>query len=207
VRAEADNATLGQLWQQLRTEVPIEGNLDLQLDLRASGRSPRAMAESLEGEVGLSVQRGRINSRLFGLTTMSPFGWLFARSTRRGYSQFDCFIARFDAKNGVAELQSMVLDTPDAVATGTGSIDFARETVDLQIHPRARHRSFGAPATPFAIAGSLAAPTVEVSTVGAAARMAGQVALTPINILGSLVSLVSDWGKDNDNPCLKISTG
>jgi hypothetical protein len=37
--------------------------------------------------------------------------------------------------------------------------------------------------------------------------MAGQVALTPINLLGSLVSMISNLGKDNDNPCLKISTG
>jgi uncharacterized protein involved in outer membrane biogenesis len=207
VRAVTNDASLGNIWQQLRTEVPLEGNLDLDLDLRARGRSPRAMAASLEGAFGMSIQRGRINSRLFALTTMSPFGWLFARSTRRGYSTFDCFIARFNADHGLAQLQTLVLDTPDAIATGTGSIDFAGERINLQIQPRAKHRSFGAPATPFAIAGSLAAPTVEVSTLGAAAHMAGQVALTPINLLGSLVSLISNLGKDNDNPCLKISTG
>ena len=207
VRAVTNDAALGNIWQQLQTEVPLEGNLDLDLDLQARGSSPRAMAASLEGDLGLSIQRGRINSRLFALTTMSPFGWLFAKSTRRGYSKFDCFIARFHAEHGLAELQALVLDTPDAIATGTGYIDFAREMINLQIHPRAKHRSFGAPATPFAIAGSLAAPTVEVSTLGAAAHMAGQVALTPINLLGSLVSMISNLGKDNDNPCLKISTG
>jgi AsmA family protein len=151
VRAVTNDATLGHIWQQLQTEVPLEGNLDLDLDLQARGSSPRAMAASLEGDLGLSIQRGRINSRLFALTTMSPFGWLFAKSTRRGYSKFDCFIARFHAKHGLAELQSLVLDTPDAIATGTGSIDFAREMINLQIHPRAKHRSFGAPAAPFAI--------------------------------------------------------
>jgi hypothetical protein len=37
--------------------------------------------------------------------------------------------------------------------------------------------------------------------------MAGEVALTPVTLLGSLVSLVSDGGRDADNPCLKVGGG
>jgi hypothetical protein len=37
--------------------------------------------------------------------------------------------------------------------------------------------------------------------------MVGEVALTPVTLLGSLVSLVSDRGRDADNPCLKVGGG
>jgi uncharacterized protein involved in outer membrane biogenesis len=207
LRALADDAQLGEVWRELETQVPLEGELDLELDLRARGRSPRALAASLDGALGLAVERGRIHSRLFGLTTMHPLGWLFARSTRRGYSRLDCVIARFDVRDGVAESQTLLVDTPEAIVTGTGSIDFTRETIDLRMQPRAKHRSLVGLATPFTIRGDLAAPAVSVSAAGTAARMAGEVALTPVTLLGSLVSLVSDRGRDADNPCLKVGGG
>jgi AsmA family len=54
------------------------GELDLVLDLQASGRSPRDLAGSLSGDLGLAPQRGQIRSRLFGLTTKNPLRWLVA---------------------------------------------------------------------------------------------------------------------------------
>jgi hypothetical protein len=203
VRAETDDIKLDDLWRQLRTEVPLGGELALVLDLQANGKSPRDLVESLDGDLNFALQRGQIESRLFGLTTMNPLRWLVARSTRRGYSEIDCFVARFHAENGVAEAGTLVLDTPNAIATGKGSIDFARETIDLQIHPQAKQRRLVALATPFTIKGNLAKPSVEASTAGATARMVGQVALGPINLLGSILPFVSDGGADKDNPCLK----
>ena len=160
--ALADDAQLGEVWRELETQVPVEGELDLELDLRARGRSPRALAASLEGALGLAVERGRIQSRLFGLTTKHPLGWLFARSTRRGYSRLDCVIARFDVRDGLAEARTLLVDTPDAIVTGAGSLDFTRETIDLRMQPgQASH--LVRLATPFTIRGDLAAPSVSVS--------------------------------------------
>ncbi len=61
--------------------------------------------------------------------------------------------------------------------------------------------------TPFGIKGPLANPSVEVSTAGAFARTAGEVMLSPVNLLGSLLPFVSDRGKDGDNPCLGLQSG
>jgi len=44
---------------------------------------------------------------------------------------------------------------------------------------------------------------VEISKVGLAGRAIGELTLTPFNLLGSLASLVSDWGRDQENPCLR----
>jgi uncharacterized protein involved in outer membrane biogenesis len=205
LRAETDDLKLGDIWRQLETEVPLRGELDLIIDLQARGRSPRDLANSLSGDLSLALQRGQIRSRLFDLTTMNPLRWLVAQSTRRGYSEIDCFIARFRAADGVATLRSLALDTPNVIASGEGYIDFARETLDLRFHPSAKHRGMVEFATPFAITGSLASPSVEASATGATARALGRVLFSPVNLLGSLLPFVNDRGRDPDNPCLTLS--
>jgi hypothetical protein len=205
LQVEADDVELGNVWHQLETEVPLRGELDLMLDLQASGRSPRDLAGSLSGDLSVAVQRGQIRSRLFDLTTMNPVRWLVAHSTRRGYSRINCFVARFQAEDGFANLQALLLDTPSAIATGEGYIDFARETLNLRIRPSAKERRLVELATPFAIRGSLASPTVQASATGATARALGRVVFSPVNLLGALLPLVSDSGRDQDNPCLNLA--
>ena len=205
LRAEADDVQLGDFWRQLETQVPLSGELDLVVDLRARGRSPRDLANSLAGDFSLALQRGQIRTRLFDLTTMNPLRWLVAQSTQRGYSEIDCFIAGFRAFGGVAALRTLVLDTPNVIASGEGNIDFARETLDLRIRPSAKHKRMVEFATPFAIKGSLASPSVQASATGGTARALARVVVSPVNLLGSLLPFVNDRGLDRDNPCLTLS--
>jgi AsmA family protein len=204
LQAKADDVQLGDVWRQLETEVPLRGELDLILDLQASGRSPRDLASSLAGTLDVALQRGQIRSRLFGLTTMNPVRWLVAESTRRGYSRIDCFVARFQGEGGVANLQALMLDTPSVIAEGEGYIDFARETLNLRIRPSPKERSLIELATPFTIGGSLASPTVKASAAGATARALGRVVVSPVNLLGALLPIVGDSGRDQQNPCLNL---
>ena len=97
---------------------------------------------------------------------MNPLRWLVAQSTQRGYSEIDCFIAGFRAFDGVAALRTLVLDTPNVIASGEGNIDFARETLDLRIRPSAKHKRMVEFAIPFAIKGNLANPSFQASTTG-----------------------------------------
>ena len=205
LRAETDDVRLGDVWRQLETDVPLAGELDLVLDLQASGRSPYDLASSLDGDLSLALQRGQIASRLFDLTANNPIRSLLARSTRRGYSGINCFVVAFHAENGVAELDALVLDTPNMLAAGEGKIDFAREILDLRIQPRAKQSHLVDLATPFAIRGAFTNPSVEAGTIGATARALGRVAVSPVNFLGSLLPFVSDRGGDAENPCLTLS--
>ena len=204
MKAEADDVNLGDLWAQLHTEVPIAGELDLKLDLKASGGSPRDLADSLSGDLNLAVQDGKLLTSLLGLTTLSPLYWLVTSPTRTGYSVIDCFVARLDADKGVADVGTLVLATPDVIAKGKGTIDLRKETIDLHFKPTAKESRLAELTTPFSITGDLASPSVEISTAGAAARIVGEVVLSPINLLGSLLPFVS--GGKKANPCLDLSS-
>ncbi len=207
VELTADDVDLGDLLLQTEASVPLDGEMDLSVDLRATGHSPRALASSLEGELDLALSRGRIRSGLFGLTAINPLRWMFSRSARKGYSEFNCFIMRFDVKQGVADSQVLFIDTPNIRAVGEGRIDLQREELDIAIRPRGKSRRLINMSTPFAIRGPLTDPSVVVSTTGATARTAGEVLASPLNLLGSLLPFVSDRGSDSENPCLKLENG
>ena len=57
--------------------------------------------------------------------------------------------------------------------------------------------------TPFTIEGPLADPSISVSTAGASLRTGGEVLLSPLNLLGSLLPFVGNGG-NKDNPCLTL---
>ncbi len=203
----ADDVDLGDLLLQTEASVPLDGELDLTVDLRATGHSPRALASSLEGELDLALARGRIRSGLFNLTAINPLRWMFSQSARRGYTDLNCFVVRFDVKKGVADSEVFLLDTPRIRATGEGRIDLEKEFLDFAIRPRGKSRRLIEMSTPFAIRGPLTDPSVVVSTTGATARTAGEVLASPLNLLGSLLPFVSDRGSDSENPCLKLENG
>jgi hypothetical protein len=203
----ADDVDLGDFLLQTDVEVPLDGELDLLVDLSASGRSPRALASSLAGKFDLAIERGHVRTSLLRLTTTNPVSWLFTEAARQGYSELNCSILRFDVQDGVAESEVVLLDTPNVLALGDGRIDLRNEMIDIDVRPRAKRRRLIAMSTPFAIRGPLRGPSVEISTGGATVRSAGEVLLSPLNLLGSLLPFVSDRGRDEDNPCLALESG
>ncbi|MCZ6682730.1 MAG: AsmA family protein, partial [Planctomycetota bacterium] len=199
-----DDLDLGDLLGQLKADVPLDGELDLILNLQAIGRSPRELADSLTGEIDLALARGAVRTRLFALTALDLGSWLFARSTRRGYSELNCLILRFDVVDGEAESKVLVIDTANVRAMGDGTVDLGDEQLKIEFSPRAKRRRIIRLATPFSIEGPLSQPTLRVSSSGAAGRMIGGIVAKPINLLGRLLPFVSDRNKDVDNPCLRL---
>ena len=199
-----DELDLGDLFGQMAAEVPLDGELDLIVNVESSGHTPRALASSLTGDFLIAMERGHIRSRLFAFTALDLSSWMFSRSTRKGYSEINCFIARFAIEEGIAESEMLLLDTRNVRALGEGTIDFRQETMKLHMDPRPKTRRIAKLTTPFSIEGPLASPSVQVSTTGAAIRTIGEIVLTPINTLGGLWPFGSDSGKDKDNPCLAL---
>ncbi len=203
----ANNVDLGDLLSQSEFDVPLDGELYLDVDLKATGRSFRSLASSVEGEFDLAIEQGKVRTSLLRLTTSNPIGWLFTGSAFKGYSELNCLILRFDIEGGVAQSEVVLLDTPDSLVLGNGHIDFGKEFIDLEFRPRSKTKRLAELSTPFGIKGPLANPSVEVSTAGAVARKAGEVVLSPVNLLGSLLPFISSNEKDSGNPCLGLQNG
>jgi uncharacterized protein involved in outer membrane biogenesis len=202
--ATIDDLDLGDLFGQLDTNIPIDGELDMIVNLQAEGDTPHALAESLHGEVDLAIERGHIRSRAFAFTALDLGSWLFARSTRRGYSELNCFVLRFDVVEGLADTETLFLDTANVQMFGDGNVNLGPETIHMEMDPRPKTRRIATLTTGFTIDGPLASPSVQVSVGGAALRTIGEIVLTPINLLGRLLPFVNDRGADEDNPCVTV---
>ncbi len=200
----ADDVDLDDFLAQVEAAVPLAGQLNMIVHLKAAGLSPRSLAESLEGEFNLAIAQGQVLTSLLHATVASPLGWAVSRTARRGYSDLNCLVARFDVQKGLAQSVKLLLDTNNVHAEGAGTIDFRNERVDIGVHPRAKSRRLVSIATPFRIQGPLASPSVRVHTTGAVTRMVGNTLASPVNVLGSLLPLVSNRGRNADNPCLSL---
>ncbi len=201
----ADDLDLGDFLAQVETDVPLDGMVDLLAHLEAAGESPRALARTLAGDIDLALAGGHLRTSLLDLTVTNPLRWLFSRSRRRGYSALNCLIARFDVWDGIANSVTLLLDTSTIRVDGAGAINFADESLALDFRPRAKERRLIAMATPFGVAGPLSNPRLELNTRRAIMRTLGKTAVSPVNLLGSLLPFVNDRGRDPDNACLKLN--
>jgi uncharacterized protein involved in outer membrane biogenesis len=203
LRLEADDVDLGDLLAQVKVDVPLDGELDMVLDLSAAGASPRALTSSLEGDWDMAVSRGHVRTSLLDLAAIDLLHWMTSDSARKGYSDLNCFVLRIDYHEGLGKIERQLLDTTNVLATGEGDINLRQETIDIKVDPHAKKTRFIELTTPFAIEGSLASPSVKVERV--TARMIGEILLAPINLLGPLLlPFVHDHGKDPKNPCLVL---
>ena len=199
-----DDLDLGDLFGQFETNVPLDGSFESAFNIRGEGDSLRALATSATGEIDVVVSRGRIRTSAFAFTALTIWSGLFAQSTRRGYSELNCFVMQLDFADGRGEFENFLLDTTNVRASGEGHIDLNQESLRIDINPQPKQARFVTFTTPFSIVGPLARPSLQVSVGGAAARTVGELVLTPINFFGNLLLLVNDQGEDPDNPCLKL---
>jgi hypothetical protein len=75
-----------------------------------------------------------------------------------GMSAVKCLLGVAAVKNGVAQISSLVLRTPEATLTGGGTIDLLKNSVDLTIRSDPKSTGFFALDIPIRISGALSAP-------------------------------------------------
>ena len=200
IKGRVDDWQIGRVLKQLGASAPISGEMYATFDLSAAGDTARALWRSLNGQFSMAVSRGRIESKIIALTGLDLSAYLFSHAASRGYTQVDCFIGRFRLNNGVATATTLLLDTPDIQMNGKGSINLRDDTIDISVQPHPKRHQLIELGTPFTITGPLSDP--KLTTQGTGLRAVGEAVLLSQNLLGTLVHLVTDNGKDSSNPCL-----
>jgi hypothetical protein len=75
-----------------------------------------------------------------------------------GMSAVKCLLGIATVKNGVAQISPLILRTPEATLTGGGTIDLAKNNLDLTIRSDPKSTGFVALDIPIRISGALDAP-------------------------------------------------
>jgi uncharacterized protein involved in outer membrane biogenesis len=174
----------------------VNGNIELHANLSGAGATPHAIAASLNGTLGIAMENATVDNRLLGSTLGSVLRDVNALDLvgRGGSSEIQCFAARLDARNGIATLQSLVLNSSLISMNGSGTINLGNETLDLHLRPQVKFVATPI-VLPLRVTGSLRAPSTASDVSGAVAGTVGSAAGTALGLPLGIVSDVLSGGK------------
>ncbi|MEM7023483.1 MAG: AsmA family protein [Pseudomonadota bacterium] len=204
---------MGTFSDIIRSSSGSVGKLDATIQLEGSGRSPHAIASSLDGEVKLVGKGGAVDSTVMQVLSIG-LGSLFDVFGDNKESTFlNCFVVRFDFEDGIGTAHDFLVDFPDISIIGTGTIDLTDEQIDLLFRPDSKNQSFVSLAVPFDVAGPLASPSIRPDPTGSGIQLlkgAGLALLflNPITVLpaaaaaGAIIGTGMIQDAASENPCV-----
>jgi hypothetical protein len=137
---KVDELRLQELWEKTAGEPDAYGTLQGEARLRGNGRSPAALAASVDGNLFLIMRDGKMDSMLNELMGLDIGEALivFAQDKEEPKLEIRCAVADFVVNDGVMKAESLIIDTVDTKFVGGGTIDLGKETVDLALQGRAK---------------------------------------------------------------------
>jgi hypothetical protein len=162
----------------------------------------RSLLGNADGRVTVIGGPSRISGRRLDLwaadlipTMLSP------RWQRENVTEMNCIAAKIELKQGIAKLESLILDTQRITITGSGTLNLETEALDLNLAPRPKRPSLVSLANPVTIRGTLAKPDVSVAQLPSRRRLLRTGLLAGLINPAFLLIAFSDTGTGVANPC------
>lgn len=194
-----DKLQLAKLFPTLKESQGSLGTLGGAVRLKGRGNSVKDMLGTSNGSIALYMDGGRISRALMEIVALDLVK--FAQVKLKGDEPVDvrCAIADLTVKDGLANVNAMVIDTGVVNVLGGGSVNLKSEALDLKIDPKPKRKSIGSLNSPFHVRGTFSAPRVspDAELVG---RGVGAIVLGVLNPLLAVIPLIND-GPGEDSPC------
>ncbi len=114
------------------------GAIRVDTELRAVGRSPHALAASLDGSFAATMVGGSLSNAALIELTAASLQALNITVPAQGDTAIRCFGLIGAFNKGVGRFKTIALDTTYLEMDGAGQFDLGAETVALKLHPLAR---------------------------------------------------------------------
>jgi len=203
VKLNARKLLLGQLFPTFKLNKASIGQINGEFDLTGSGDAVDQMLASANGKVALVIDGGEISKLMLETAGLHLWEILQVKLTGDKPITLNCAGADFHVKQGVMQTQAMVLDTDITTIIGSGDINLAQETLNLDLQPHTKVFSPLALRSPIYIRGKFAKPEVSLDKTKLILRGVGTLALGAINPFLALIPLV-DTGPGKDSACGKL---
>lgn len=168
----------------------------------AVGASLGQMLGNGQGGLKLAMAGGDLSAVLVDLSGLHFGKALLSALGMPDRTQVECFLTDAGLERGVVRIRTLVLDTGEAVVTGSGAVDLRDEKVDIQLRTDAKRFSIGSLPAPLNIAGTLKNPSImpgaELAARGGLAAGLG-VAFPPLALLPTI-----QFGTGDDGRCAQL---
>jgi uncharacterized protein involved in outer membrane biogenesis len=176
-----------------------KGLLGGRAKLSGEGNSIATLLGTLDGHFGFVMTNGKINQELVELAGIDAGDFFGLLVSGGDVIPIRCGVGDFVVNKGVMKTKALVFDTTDTDIHAGGTVNFAKETLDLRIRPIPKDVSVGSARGPITIAGTFANPAIKPSgeTIGriAAAVLLGAAA----GPLAALIPLIETGPGQNAN--------
>jgi hypothetical protein len=201
-----DKLDVGRMLKDLQINETVEGNLDVEMDLKGRGASVAGIMGELNGKTVMVMKKGKISNKylelLGGDLSSNIFKLLNPAQKETQQTVINCFVSGFSIKNGQAETTALLFDTERMSVVGDGEIDLKTERLNIGLKPASKEgvgtsmtgkvtAGLGELAKDFRLTGTLAKPTLGIDTTQTAETVGkmvgGFVLLGPAGLAGGLV--------------------
>ena len=116
-------------------EPPFTGSLYLDGAIRGDGSHPRGTASTLQGDVRVAIKQGYFRklsatSKIIGILNLPTLLAGKVDFSAKGMP-FDCVSGEMNVKDGIAEIQNYLVDSPIMKITGAGTYDIPDDQTDM----------------------------------------------------------------------------
>jgi len=205
LRADVEKLDLGALLKELQITDLLEGALESQADLKASGKTVRQIAASLDGRFGAVIGEGKIVTKYLDFVAADLIGSLIGAAVgKEDSTKLNCIVVRQSFDKGAGKLDGLLLDTQKISIVGTGTQDLRTETLDLRFVPQPKDAALISLAVPIEIKGTMASPSIGTDKASVAKAAAGVALTTVFGPLALLMPLAKTGVEDKDRtPCAR----
>ena len=183
----------------------ITGQVDLRVDLSGEGASRYRFLGNAAGRITIIGGPGQIEDRRIDLWAADLIPTMLSTSWQREpVTETNCLVAHIELKEGLAEIEDLLLDTQRITIAASGRLNLETEELNLIIAPRPKAPSLVSLANPVRIGGTLAAPEVSITRIPRGSRLAkggGASLLAGLINPAFLIFALSDTGTGQANPC------
>lgn len=168
--------------------------------LKSKGANEREILGHANGEVGLFMEGGQFSHliiELLNLDVLESAGWWVQGDKPL---PVDCVVAQFEVVDGIATAKTFIFDTTDATIVGSGNINFADETIAMDLVPKHKSPVVVSFRSPIHIRGTFGKPAVNVDAVTLGAKIAGAIGLGVVAPPAALLPLINA-GLGEQNAC------
>jgi AsmA protein len=168
LRTRGAGVDIGPLQQMLGRRYGA-GRIEVDLTLAGRGRDTRAIAATLDGQVGLAMVDGRIDRSLIAAIPRELLSLLAPQGVPEEGLALRCLALRAPVQGGVLNPETFLADTAiGRIGSGGGSINLGDERIALRLVPDVQAGGVRIRA-PVGIGGTLAQPQVASVSPSAAA--------------------------------------
>lgn len=128
---KASGVDFVKLAEALGSKSPLNAKGDLFMDVTGNGLSLKSFRNTLRGRVELLVGKGGVDLSGGGSTAVNLIKMLYPKTQVSEKENLNCAAMRFNVDNGVMKTDGLLFDSNLAAIAGEGTIDLARDNVNL----------------------------------------------------------------------------